>query len=467
MEIALGFGQIFGWIENSDAHFRLGGALGNPGAYAGFLGVVAPMILSIMIDYNRIKLDKKTENRYYLLVGCFIFMIYLLVISKSRGAWIASVTGCIIIVNHRYSLMKKVRAAINTVAKKTIAITFAVLFISAGTYALYSFKADSAFGRILVWKVTATSPHNNLFCGNGTGFFEANYGKWQSAYFADNGGTEAERYVADYVTCAYNEFIETLLEQGFIAVLLFIVVFAFALRTKNKLLSPIALGAKASLYAMLILMCVSYPLKITQIYLYFTFCLAIVIHASQSKWKGSKFITRIGKAAILSVSIFVVAGGAYNLYGYCHLQKGQKYVFSNQQDNGIKEYEKINTILKNDGIFHFYYGSALAMMQQYEASIEELNASILTSSNPNSYILLGNGYKEIGKNEEAKQAYLTVINMIPSKLYPKYLMVKLLISMEEYGEAKKWAREILSTKEKVPTTAAKEIKHEMEQFINS
>jgi tetratricopeptide (TPR) repeat protein len=175
----------------------------------------------------------------------------------------------------------------------------------------------------------------------------------------------------------------------------------------------------------------------------------------------------MGKTAILSVSIFVVAGGAYNLYGYCHLRKGQEYVFSNQQDNGIKEYEKINGILKNDGIFHFYYGSALAMMQQYEASIEELNASILTSSNPNSYILLGNGYKEIGKNEEAKQAYLTVINMVPSKLYPKYLMVKLLISMEEYEEAKKWAREILSTKEKVPTTAAKEIKHEMEQFINS
>ncbi|MDR0603313.1 MAG: hypothetical protein LBG80_03310 [Bacteroidales bacterium] len=57
----------------------------------------------------------------------------------------------------------------------------------------------------MVWKVTATTPHNNLLCGNSIGFFEANYGKWQSAYFADNGGTEAERHVADYVTCAYNE----------------------------------------------------------------------------------------------------------------------------------------------------------------------------------------------------------------------------------------------------------------------
>jgi tetratricopeptide (TPR) repeat protein len=166
-------------------------------------------------------------------------------------------------------------------------------------------------------------------------------------------------------------------------------------------------------------------------------------------------------------SIFVISGGLYNLYGYYHLRKGQKYVFSNQQNKGIKEYEKVADVLKNDGIFHFYYGSALAMVQQYESSIKELNASILTSSNPNSYILLGNGYKEIGKTEAAKQSYLTVINMIPSKLYPKYLMVKLLISMSEYTEAEKWAREILYAKEKVPTTAAKEIKNEMKQFIDS
>jgi tetratricopeptide (TPR) repeat protein len=467
MEIVLGFGQIFGWIENKDANFRLGGAFGNPGAYAGFFGVVAPLVLSVIFDYKHRKLDKKTENLYYLLIGCFIFMIYLLVISKSRGAWLACATGCIVVVNHRYSMIKKAAAAINTTAKKAVAVTAAILLISVGACALYSFKADSAFGRILVWKVTFTTPHSNLLCGNGTGFFEANYGKWQSEYFAGSGGTEAERHVADYVTCAYNEFLETLLEQGLIAVLLLAAIFVFAFRQNSGRLSPIALGAKASLYAMLILMCVSYPLKITQIYLYFVFCLAVVIHASQPKWTALKFIEKTGKIAVLLIAIFVVAGGTYNLYGYSHLRKGQKYVFSNQQDKGIEEYKKIETVLKNDGIFHFYYGSALVLTQQYEASIRELNVSILTSSNPNSYILLGNACKEIGKNEEAKQSYLTVINMIPSRLYPKYLMTELLISMSEYGEAEKWAKEILSAKEKIPTTAAKEIKYEMEQFLDS
>jgi hypothetical protein len=467
LEIFLGFGQIFGWIENDDANFRLGGAFGNPGAYAGFLGVVSPLILAVTLDYSQKKRNAKDENLYYLLIACFVFTVYMLVISKSRGAWLASVLGCMLVVNYRYSLILKLNAVINTVIRKIIAIASIVLFVSAGAYALYRFKADSAFGRILVWKVTASTNHDNLLCGNGIGFFEANYGKWQSAYFANDAGTEAERHVADYVTCAYNEFIETLIEQGLIAVVLLIVIFIFAFRQNSKILSPIVMGTKASLYAMLILMCVSYPLKVTQIYLYFIFCLAIVLHDSPLVWKCTGLVVRVGKVAVLAVTIFIVAGGLYNLYGYYHLRKGQRYVFSNQQEKGIEEYGKVASILKNDGIFHFYYGSALAMIQQYEASIKELNASILTSSNPNSYILLGNDYKEIGKNEEAKHAYLTAINMIPSKLYPKYLMAKLLISLSEHEEAGKWTKEILATKEKTPTTAAKEIKNEMEQYIKS
>jgi hypothetical protein len=59
------------------------------------------------------------------------------------------------------------------------------------------------------------------------------------------------------------------------------------------------------------------------------------------------------------------------------------------------------------------------------------------------------------------------ISMTPSKLYPKYLLAKLYIDTSVYTEAKKWAKEILSMREKIPTTAAKEIKKEMETFINS
>ena len=81
--------------------------------------------------------------------------------------------------------------------------------------------------------------------------------------------------------------------------------------------------------------------------------------------------------------------------------------------------------------------------------------------------MLGNNYKKTAIFESAKKAYLNAVHSIPSKLYPKYLLVQLLMETSHYAEAYVWANEILLTKEKVPTTAAKEIKDEMNHLINN
>lgn len=62
---------------------------------------------------------------------------------------------------------------------------------------------------------------------------------------------------------------------------------------------------------------------------------------------------------------------------------------------------------------------------------------------------------------KAAEAYKTAVYMQPSKLYPKYLLAKLYEAADDYGNAGEWAAEILAAEEKVPTTAAKEIKEEM------
>jgi tetratricopeptide (TPR) repeat protein len=241
-----------------------------------------------------------------------------------------------------------------------------------------------------------------------------------------------------------------------------------ALRQKSKNKSSLAAGAKASLAAILVLMCVSYPFNLLPVYLYFVFCLAIIFYDSSH----TGFYLKIKRITVIQwlvclLAALIFAAGVRNLYGVRQLRKGQQYVFANQPDKGVEHYEKAAMILKNSGIFHFYYGSALALTKQYEASAKELEASIMNAANPNSYILLGNVYKELGRTEDAKQAYLTVIYMTPSKLFPKYLLAKLLADAAEPEEAAKWAREILDTKEKIPTTAAKEIKEEMKQLIHS
>jgi hypothetical protein len=458
IEITLGFGQLFGWLPNNNEYFRLGGAFGNPGAYAGYLAVVSPLVLSVLLAYKR---SRKTENLFYFLVVCFVFSVFMLLFSRSRGAWLACGLGCLLVLNDRFLLFRKTLDVLHTPVRKIIAIAVLLTTGSIGAYALYQFKADSALGRVLVWKVSASTPHGNRLWGNGTDYFEAGYGKWQSDYFATSGGTESKRYVADYVTCAYNDFLEIALEQGVVFLFAFVGLFIFAFRQKNREKSSLTSGAGASLAAIVVLMCVSYPLKITPIYLHLVFCFALL---SVNTFKGVTYRLP-AKFALTGASIAVVAAGWINLYGYYQLREGQRHVFSGQPKEGIIAYQKALPILKNNGLFHFYYGSALAQIEEYEHSVEELELSIRKSSNPSSYILLGNNYQKMNRWKEAEEAYKTVTYMTPNKLYFKYLLVKLYMDMKEYGEAEKWAQDILRSKEKVPTTAAKEIKEEMEETI--
>jgi tetratricopeptide (TPR) repeat protein len=460
IELLLGFGQLFGWIPNTDAHFRLGGTLGNPGAYAGYLAVVSPMLLAVLLVYRRCR---KAENLYYLLMACFIFVVFMLIVSKSRGAWLACGLGCLMVLNDRFSLPRKAFSMLRTPARKVIALVLLLATVSVGAYGLYQFKPHSALGRVLIWKVSAAAPHSGLLLGNGTGYFEANYGKWQSAYFAETGGTDTERYVADYVTCAYNEFLEMWMEQGLLFLLVFTGLLKDAFRQKGAK-SSLKSGVRASLAAIVVLMCVSYPLKIDPIYLYLVFCLALLLTNTA---KGIKPGAVPVKMVLACVGTGIVIAGFFNLYGYHQLYRGQKYALAGQPEKAIPVYQSALPVLGNNGIFRFYYGSALALTGQYESSVEELKKSVQTSSNPSSYILLGNNCQKLGRAEEAKQAYMTAIYMTPSKLYPKYLLAKLYMELSEYEEAEKWAQEILRSEEKIPTTAAKEIKEEMKTFIQS
>ena len=464
IEIIIGFGQSFGFIANSNRHFVIGGSLGNPGAFSGYLSVITPLVLSLAFVYKR---NKKAENLYYTLLACFGFMLFFIISLQSRGAWIACLIGCIFVINNQYSIHKKIFKFLRSSVRKISAILCALILFSAGFYALYQFKADSAFGRLFVWKVTMLTPHNNILVGDGIGSFEANYGKWQMDYFANEKGTESERYVADYVTCAYNEFLNAYIDQGAIGLLLLLTVLFFAFRRKNTNKSMLVMGAKASLLAIIVLSCVSYPFKSPLIYLQFIISLAIILYQPQKNdFKMNKHFMQL-RFIYPVLGLLIIVVGCRNLYGYNLLYNGQKAVFTNQVDDALEIYNDAYPILYNNGIYLFYYGSALALDEQYNESIDMLEKSIKKSSNPNNFILLGNNYKKIGIFENAKRAYLNAIYSTPSKLYPKYLLVQLLMETSHQAEAYEWANEILLTKEKVPTTAAKEIKDEMSHLLNN
>lgn len=321
---------------------------------------------------------------------------------------------------------------------------------------------------MLIWKITILASHSHWLVGNGSGFFEANYGHWQEAYFSTSGDTELECYVADYVTCAYNEFIQIFVEQGFLGLMLLIALILAAFRRKNLSHSILITGSKASLVSICMLMCVSYPLQMRLIYFYFIVFLAIIFCEPQKNdCLLSKKVTNGLRRLYPILCLYILCNACYNLYGLFLMRKGQTSVFTNDIKGGLKCYQQAYPFLENNGIFLFYYSSALSLNKQYVLAIRELEKAVKKTSNPSCYILLGDNYKEIKEYKKAESIYLKAVHALPSRLYPKYLLVKLYRESSQYEKAFDVAGEIIQMPEKVKTMLGKEIKEEMIHLVNN
>lgn len=463
IEIVVGFGQLYGLMENSNVFFQFGGSLGNPGAYSGYLSVIFPIVLSVYLTCRR---NRKCENVQYLLLACLIFILALIVLSRSRGAWLACLIGCIFVIEHYFGVLKSIRKHFSRTQRLILSVLLGAGLLG-GAFFLYKFKADSADGRLLVWKVALQAPRENIFFGDGCGSFEANYCRWQRDYFASGEGTEREKFLADYVTCAYNEFLQVFIDHGIVGMLLFFGVILLALLQKNSHRSHIFIGAKASLLGFLILCCVSYPLHIPLLYLHLIIVLALLLTKKDAECSHvTKGINHVISLSLILMAIFFAVMGLRQLYGIRLLEKGLGNMALGELQDAIEQYQKGFSIMSNNGLYLFFYASTLSMDDKPNMSNEMLKRAEQKSSDPNIYIMMGENYKKVGNLIAAREAYQKAVNTIPSRLYPRSLIVHLLMDMGCKTEAYKLANEILQMKEKVPTTAGKEIKGEMRLIVN-
>ena len=459
IEIIIGFGQLYGVWGNSNSLFQLGGSFGNPGPFAGYLSVCAPMTLSTLFLLKR---RKKYENLMYLFLACFIFELCLVAISCSRGAYVACFIGTLMVLESYYSIFKRFAWKKHF---KLITASLIVLGICVSIFGYYM-KSDSADGRVLIWKITMGTPHKSLLVGDGISSFGANYCKWQREYFATNHGTELERKIADYVTCAYNEFIETYVDQGILGLGLMICIVVFSLRTKVTRKTFVLVGSKASLIGFIVLCCVSYPFQIHLMYLHFVTILALLLSGQDNENVKMAFNKRVYiEYLYCAISLLVFIFGVHQLYGYSLLKKGRECIAMGNVDSAIAYYQQAYPIIGNDGTFLLFYGSALSTKGNTVMAINTLRRAEQKSSDPAIFILLGNLYKQERHFVKSRVAYQAAINTIPSRIYPKYLLVKLLDNFGYQAESCILAKRLLSTKEKVPTVAGKEIKDEMRLII--
>ena len=118
-----------------------------------------------------------------------------------------------------------------------------------------------------------------------------------------------------------------------------------------------------------------------------------------------------------------------------------------------------------NGLFLHNYGGTLALNENYSEAIPILKQAEKYLNNTNLFLSLGNCHKELENYKEAENYYQLVENIIPNRMYPKYMLAKL---YQKSGNMKKLsfkANEILNMKIKVNSAAIIEMQDKVKKIL--
>ena len=166
--------QLHGYMKSYNNLFAISGSFFNPGPYAGFLACGVPLALHSVLKGN---------NRAEKILGivCLVSVGLVIPATMSRAAWLAVVAGSVPVI-----LLQSKIIPLNIIQKSknvTIVIFVSIAIFACVLYGLYSFKKNSADGRLLIWQVSAGLVSDKPLAGSGLGSFQALYDGAQADYF--------------------------------------------------------------------------------------------------------------------------------------------------------------------------------------------------------------------------------------------------------------------------------------------
>ena len=313
---------------------------------------------------------------------------------------------------------------------------------------VYRMKQGSADGRFLMWKVAAGAVSPQPFEGVGWQNVAGAYGMAQERYFASGTASPGEILVADAPEYVFNEYLQIAIAYGWgwslLMIAFLIMAFVSAFRSGRY-------GIAGSVAACAVVMTASYPFQFPiSILTIGAICIAAFIDSGKvSKTKFNinmerRFPTatskRHGYLPMRLLFIAISLGGAVFLAIDCK---------------------------KFDQNVLFQTGLALHKSGQWEKSNEVMMDLLSHSSDPMPLNIIGKNYTELNMRDSAEHYLHRSTLRCPNRLYPHYLLMKLYLrESADSTAARREAKILLTTKEKVPSPAVEQMRKEAEFIID-
>jgi tetratricopeptide (TPR) repeat protein len=81
------------------------------------------------------------------------------------------------------------------------------------------------------------------------------------------------------------------------------------------------------------------------------------------------------------------------------------------------------------------------------------------------YNVMGKNCQALKQYVEAEQCFRKATNIVPSRIYPWYLLANLYVEMGETEKAQETARIVLTKEPKVQSTAVREMREKMKEIV--
>jgi O-antigen polymerase len=468
-EALIGLLQASNKFTIYNADYRVTGTFFNPAQFAGFLVVAAPWTLYLSVPSKK--------NIFFTIISwlgllSITLVILVIPISYSRSGYLGLGTVLVIWLYHQYAMLNFFKKILNTRFKRIVSFGIITTIIIIAFIKLYNFKPESAFGRILIWKVALLAIKERPLDGYGFNAFQVVFAPFQAAYFSAEPRTNREQMVAGSVRWAFNEYLQTAIELGIIGCLLLIVIFAYALfcKAENSLSRQQFLfftAARASVAGMAVFAFFSNPFHSLPIALLFFFSLSIVscfLPTLKNKDLPAS-VNIVSLLLILFVSINFCKNQPEIKQGYREWNYALRLCRLGKDELAIENFEKAKLVLGNNGLLLQHYGSSLIFQNKYQEALTILCEAKKYYYDYELCITLGDCQEKLDNNEEAIKNYQLAGSIIPHKFYPRYLLALLYKKIGEREKAFEIANELINKPVKIESEEISKIKTEMNEFI--
>lgn len=431
-EIILGGWQL---VDGRSHHvlYPVTGSFFNPGPYSAYISMGMVMALwQVYLDDESMKYHRIMKLLWgFVLAGGGV----MLVLTGSRTAML--VVALMFLWLYRKSLVKY---------KWFVLLLGGLVFLC-----LFWVKKDSAIGRVVLWSQSLQLCFHSGWMGAGLGSFRSEYAHQLQMFFKDDYAVENYAQYADVTDYAFCDFLQLVIEQGWIGGTLCFLVMAFTLMG----LYAVQRKLFFALVALLIFSLFSYPFQL----LPFQLLAICFIACGSQKGEGLKMPLMMRCLVLLVIA---------SLSCFCfvttrrHIEAQNEYqeIAGARYSSLIKDYDKLLLMCEDNPRFLFDFAKLLQDDGAYLDSNDMLRRGLKVSNDPMFLVLMGNNFSSMGLYAEALRSYDVAFMQMPNRLYPLYKKMLLYERMHNHEKTLQMAKRIVAFVPKVSSPATAQMKSE-------